>query len=138
MNKTDLIKKLLGEETKEKTTYTPPTETKGFESLVTPEEYEAIVNLKKAFDNYVDIHNEKSLAHILGDSHEMSPYSRIQYSLLSDITKNTKRHIDMLYGIHEMDKEGIDKLTEKSGCKSLEEFEYKTMTMLLLKELSDR
>ena len=112
----------------------PPTETKGFESLVSAEEYEAIKELKKALDNYIDVHNKNVMSSIrkIGS---FTPYARIQYSILSDVTDDAMASLNIMYGIHTLDKESIDDLIKEGDFNSVEEFERKLSMMLAVKKM---
>lgn len=112
----------------------PPTETKGFESLVSAEEYEAIKELKKALDNYIDVHN-KNVASSIRNIGSLTPYARIQYTILSDVINDTMANLNILYGIHVFDKESIDEMVKEAGCDSVEELERKLSMMLLVKKM---
>ena len=112
----------------------PPTETKGFESLVSAEEYEAIKELKKALDNYIDVHNNNvmSSARKIGN---LTPYARIQYSILSDVVEDAMTSLNIMYGIHTIDKEYINDIMKETGCNSVEEFERKISMNILFKKI---
>ena len=114
----------------------PPTETKDFESLVSAEEYEAIKELKKALDNYIDVHNNNvmlmSSARKIGN---LTPYARIQYSILSDVIDVAVTSINIMHGIHVFDKESIDEMVKEHDCDSVEELERKLSMMLLVKKM---
>ena len=111
----DLIMELLDEilsgvtphEEEERPHEEPPTETKGFESLVSAEEYEAIKELKKALDKYIDVHNKNVMSSIrkIGS---FTPYARIQYSILSDVINEVIKSVAIMQGIHIFNKEFID------------------------------
>lgn len=119
-------------ETKEKSVEIP-TETKGFQSLVSKEEYEAIKNLKVAFDNFVEVHNKEVLktAQFL----DKSAYARVQYLLLNDCIDDAMKGIDRMYTIHTCDKELIDELVEEGGMSSVEDLEKKLTVMQLMRKL---
>lgn len=114
----------------------PPTETKGFESLVSAEEYEAIKELKKALDNCIDVHNNNvmlmSSARKIGN---LTPYARIQYSILSDVIGVAVTSINIMHGIHVFDKESIDEMVKEHDCDSVEELERELSMMLLAKKM---
>ena len=128
----DLIMELLDEilsgvtphEEEERPHEEPPTETKGFESLVSAEEYEAIKELNKAMDKFIEVHNNNvmSSARKIGN---LTPYARIQYSILSDVVEDAMTSLNIIYGIHYVDKESIDDMMKDSGCNSVEELERK-------------
>lgn len=112
----------------------PPTETKGFESLVSAEEYEAIKELKKALDNYIDVHNKNVLSS-LRKVGSLTPYARIQYTILSDNINDAMKSIAVMHGIHTFDKESIDDLIKEGDFNSVEEFERKLSMMLVVKKM---
>lgn len=119
-------------ETKEKPVEIP-TETKGFQSLVSKEEYEAIKNLKVAFDNFVEVYNKEVLktAQFL----DKSAYARVQYLLLNDCVDDAMKGISRMYTIHTCDKEFIDELVEEGGMSSVEDLEKKLTVMQLMRKL---
>lgn len=138
----DLIMELLDEilsgvtphEEEERPHEEPPTETKGFESLVSAEEYEAIKELHKAMDKFIEVHNNNvmSSARKIG---KLTPYARIQYSILSDVVEDAMTSLNIMYGIHTFDKESINDIMKETGCDSVEEFERKISMNILFKKI---
>ena len=138
----DLIMELLDEilsgvtphEEEERPHEEPPTETKGFESLVSAEEYEAIKELNKAMDKFIEVHNNNvmSSARKIGN---LTPYARIQYSILSDVVEDAMTSLNIMYGIHTFDKESINDMMKETGCDSVEEFERKISMNILFKKI---
>ena len=138
----DLIMELLDEilsgvtphEEEERPHEEPPTETKGFESLVSAEEYEAIKELHKAMDKFIEVHNNNvmSSARKIGN---LTPYARIQYSILSDVVEDAMTSLNIMYGIHTFDKESINDMMKETGCDSVEEFERKISMKILFKKI---
>ena len=138
----DLIMELLDEilsgvtphEEEERPHEEPPTETKGFESLVSAEEYEAIKELNKAMDKFIEVHNNNvmSSARKIGN---LTPYARIQYSILSDVVEDAMTSLNIMYGIHTFDKESINDMIKETGCNSVEEFERKISMKILFKKI---
>ena len=138
----DLIMELLDEilsgvtphEEEERPHEEPPTETKGFESLVSAEEYEAIKELHKAMDKFIEVHNNNvmSSARKIGN---LTPYARIQYSILSDVVEDAMTSLNIMYGIHTFDKESINDMMKETGCNSVEEFERKISMKILFKKI---
>ena len=135
----ELLRSIFGEdedssthETKEKPVEIP-TETKGFQSLVSKEEYEAIKNLKVAFDNFVEVHNKEVLKTI--QFIDKSAYARVQYLLLNDCVDDAMKGISRMYTIHTCDKELIDELVEEGGMSSVEDLEKKLTVMQLMRKL---
>ena len=112
----------------------PPTETKGFESLVSAEEYEAIKELCRAMDKFIEVHNNNvmSSARKIGN---LTPYARIQYSILSDVVEDAMTSLNIMYGIHAFDKESINDMMKETGCDSVEEFERKISMNILFKKI---
>ena len=112
----------------------PPTETKDFESLVSAEEYEAIKELHKAMDKYIKVHNNNvmSSARKIGN---LTPYARIQYSILSDAIDDAMTSLNTMYGIHDFDKEFINDIVKETGCDSVEELERKISMNILFKKI---
>lgn len=138
----DLIMELLDEilsgvtphEEEERPHEEPPTETKGFESLVSAEEYEAIKELRRAMDKFIEVHNNNvmSSARKIGN---LTPYARIQYSILSDVVEDAMTSLNIMYGIHTFDKESINDMMKETGCNSVEEFERKISMKILFKKI---
>lgn len=138
----DLIMELLDEilsgvtphEEEERPHEEPSTETKGFESLVSAEEYEAIKELNKAMDKFIEVHNNNviSSARKIGN---LTPYARIQYSILSDVIDDAMTSLNIMYGIHTFDKEYINDIVKETGCDSVEELERKISMKILFKKI---
>ena len=138
----DLIMELLDEilsgvtphEEEERPHEEPPTETKGFESLVSAEEYEAIKELNKAMDKFIEVHNNNvmSSARKIGN---LTPYARIQYSILSDVVEDAMTSLNIMYGIQTFDKESTNVMMKETGCDSVEEFERKISMNILFKKI---
>lgn len=112
----------------------PPTETKGFESLVSAEEYEAIKELHKAMDKFIEVHNNNVMSSFRKIG-EFTPYARIQYSILSDVVENAMTSLNIMYGIHTFDKESIDDMMKETGCNSVKELERKISMKILFKKI---
>lgn len=134
----ELLRSIFGgdEESSHETKEKPeeiPTETKGFQSLVSKEEYEAIKNLKVAFDNFVEVHNKEVLK--MAKLLDKSAYARVQYLLLNDCVDDTMKGIGRMYTIHTCDKEFIDELVEEGGMSSVEDLEKKLTVMQLMQKL---
>lgn len=106
----------------------------GFESLVTDEEIEAIVKIKEAFDNYIEVHNRKTLENA-DKVMKLTPYARIQYLVLSDFTREAMKSISGMYHIREMDKKAIDEAFEDSGVESFDEYEAGILRASMMKEI---
>ena len=138
----DLIMELLDEilsgvtphEEEERPHEEPPTETKGFESLVSAEEYEAIKELNKAMDKFIEVHNNNVMSSVrkIGN---LTPYARIQYSILIDVVEDAMTSLNIMYGIHTFDKESINDMMKETGCNSVEEFERKISMKILFKKI---
>lgn len=120
----ELLKDGFREHLEKQTMYNPEAlkKTEGFESLVTDEEYEAIVRMVHAFDNFQRIHNKRSLEIVKS---ETSPYQDIQYVILSDFVKDLAHVLNMMQDIHTLNKEIIDHWAEEDNmtveevCKDL-------------------
>ena len=110
-----------------------PTETKDFGSLVSKEEYEAIKNLKVAFNNFVEVHNKE----VIKASQVMDNdiYAKVQYLLLNDSINDVKDGIGKMYTIYTCDKKCIDELVELENLSSVEDFEKKLTTNQLMRKL---
>ena len=138
----DLIMELLDEilsgvtphEEEERPHEEPPTETKGFESLVSAEEYEAIKELNKAMDKFIEVHNNNVMSSVRKIG-KLTPYARIQYSILSDVVEDAMTSLNIMYGIHTFDKESINDMMKETGCNSVEELERKISMKVLLKKI---
>lgn len=143
MNKhNDLIMELLDEilsgvtphEEEERPHEEPPTETKGFESLVSAEEYEAIKELHKAMDKFIEVHNNNVMSSVRKIG-KLTPYARIQYSILSDVVKDAMTSLNIMYGIHTFDKESINDIMKETGCNSVKELERKISMKILFNKI---
>ena len=114
----------------------PPTKTDGFESSVTKEEYEAILLLKKALDNYLDVHNKIVAERIEKEESliEKGEYANIQYLMLGDCARDAMKNINLMVGIHTLNKEVIDKMA-KYGEVSIKNLLHKMMVDTLMKDI---
>ena len=112
----------------------PPTETKDFESLVSAEEYEAIKELHKAMDKFIEVHNNNVMSSVRKIG-KLTPYARIQYSILSDVVENAMTSLNIMYGIHTFDKESINDMMKETGCNSVEELERKISMKILFNKI---
>ena len=114
----------------------PPTKTEGFESLVTDEEFGAILLLKKALDNYLDVHNKINYERIEKEESliEKGEYANIQYLMLGDCAKDAMKNINLMVGIHTLNKEVIDKMAKHEEM-SLKDFLHKMMVDTLMKDI---
>ena len=138
----DLIMELLNEilsgvtphEEEERPHEEPPTETKDFESLVSAEEYEAIKERHKAMDKFIEVHNNNVMSSVRNIG-KLTPYARIQYSILSDVVEDAMTSLNIMYGIHTFDKESINDMMKETGCNSVEEFERKISMKILFKKI---
>lgn len=131
-----LLNALLGgEEPKNKEAETPPpTETKGFKSLVTPKEYEAIVAVKEAMEHYIDVHNECVIENAK-NGRVLEPYGNIQYMFLSSIVEDAMEDIGAMYAIHCLGKDEIDEMVEEAGAPDVRDFERKIVFEMMMKKL---
>ena len=114
----------------------PPTKTDGFESLVTEEEFGAILLLKKALDNYLDIHNRINVERMEKKESmiEKGEYANIQYLMLGDCAKDAMKNINLMVGIHTLNKEAIDKMAKHEEM-SIENLLHKMMVDMLMKDI---
>ncbi len=112
----------------------PPTETKDFESLVSAEEYEAIKELHKAMDKFIEVHNNNVMSSVRKIG-KLTPYAWIQYSILSDVVEDAMTSLKIMYGIHTFDKETINDMMKETGCNSVEELERKISMKILFKKI---
>ena len=138
----DLIMELLDEilsgvtphEEEERPHEEPPKETKDFETLVSAEEYEAIKELHKAMDKFIEVHNNNVMSSVRKIG-KLTPYARIQYSILSDVVENAMTSLNIMYGIHTFDKESINDMMKETGCNSVEELERKISMKILFNKI---
>ena len=136
----DILAMILGEQLEREATEpkeeakTPPTKTNGFDSLVSEEEYKAIVGIKEAVEHFIDVHNKCVLSNPKHYATESSIYARIQYAMLSDIVDDVQDSVSGLYNIHHFNKEAIDEMKDELGI-TLEELEKKVMMRKLMEKL---
>ena len=107
-----VIEEILGGGEKPETSKEVPTETKDFKSLVSKEEFEAIVKLKEAMENYIEVHNNRVLKGVK-DIIEADEYAEAQYLMLQDVVNEAMKFIGMMYTIHTVDKKSIDDLAKE-------------------------
>lgn len=114
----------------------PPTKTDGFESLVTDEEFGAILLLKKALDNYLDIHNRINTERMEKEESliEKGEYANIQYLMLGDCAKDAMKNINLMVGIHTLNKHTIDEMARKDEM-TVEQFLHKLTVDLFMKDI---
>ena len=129
-----LLESLLGGETEEQKEDTPPTDTKGFESLVTPREYEAIVAVKEAMEHYIEVHNECVIENAK-NGRILEPYGNIQYMFLSSIVEDAMEDIGAMYAIHCLDKDEIDEMVKEAGAPDVKDLERKIVFEMMAKKL---
>lgn len=113
---------------------TPPTETKGFKSLVTKEEYEAIVKIKEAVDNYIDVHNRGVFEHARNRDGLNDSYASIQYLFLSDMIEDAMGAIGAMYTIHSFNKDMIDEVAREDNL-TVKELEKKLVFESMMRKL---
>lgn len=107
----EIIEKAMGEKQKYDE---PPRETEGFESMITEEEFEAIVKVKEAMENYIEVHNKNVVGNIdtlIGSC----DYAHIQLMLLGDAVDEAMKAVGLMYSVHNCNKELIDDLAEING-----------------------
>lgn len=107
----EIIEKAMGEEQKYEEA---PRETEGFESMVTEEEFEAIIKVKDAMENYIRVHN-KNVTENINTLIGSSDYAHIQMMLLGDAVDVASKAISLMYGVHTCNKEVIDGIAESEG-----------------------
>lgn len=129
----ELFEELFGKKSEDEK---PPTKTDGFESLVTDEEFGAILLLKKALDNYLDIHNRINVERMEKKESmiEKGDYANIQYLMLGDCAKDAMKNINLMVGIHTLNKQTIDEMAENDKM-SVEDFLHKLMVDMLMKDI---
>ena len=107
----EIIKEAIGGEQKYDE---PPRETEGFESMITEEEFEAIIKVKEAMESYLEVHNKNVVDNIdtlIGSC----DYAHIQMMLLGDAVDVASKAIGLMCGVHTCNKELIDNLAEIEG-----------------------
>lgn len=102
----------------------PPTQTKGFKSLVTTPEYEAIMRVKNAMEDYIEVHNKCVIEHARNRDGLNDSYASIQYMFLSDMVEDAMSSIGAMYAIHTFDKDMIDDLAKEANL-TVKELEKK-------------
>ena len=110
-----------------------PTETKGFQSLVTPVEYKAVCDLCNAVDKFTDLHNSE-VAKIAGGQGDKSDYSMFQYMQFSEQISDLVKAIHLMKDIHNMDKDFIDDCAKEVAGGSVK----RLLHLTLMKGLLDR
>lgn len=108
-----------------------PRKTKGFDSVITDEQYEAVQHLIHAFDNYVKVHNECARK---VNFKEITPYQRIQYAVFTDCGFELIQTLNHLQDIYALDKEVIDIWCEEDNV-NVEEFEKGLEKKLFVKRM---
>ena len=97
-----------------------PKEPHGYTSQISVEEFSAIEDLAKVYLRLVMIHSKK-LKEM--EVKEASPYSRIQYIMLSDFIKESGSSIGMLVGINNVSKELLDSMVSENKLDSIDKLE---------------
>lgn len=90
----------------------PPTETEGFKSLISKEEYEAILEVHKAFVKLRDINAEGAMNH---NADIEEPLAMVQYLAYTEMFKDLDKALCAMYRIHELNKEFFEKEVLKEG-----------------------
>lgn len=102
---------------------------------MTEEEYEAVLKLKEAMDNFIDVHN-KCVVKNVSTITNSSAYSKVQYHFFNDEVENAMSAISKMVTIHTCDKEAIDTAIEETDCvKTVEELEHHIMFSSLLDKI---
>lgn len=113
---------------------TKPRRPEGYDSLISDEEFEAIEKVVQAFDNYIEVHNKCVVANA-DRIMQVTPYARIQYTSLADLTNDAIRSIGMMYDIHNMDKKTIDESMKDVGASSVKELEMSLLRSIMMKKM---
>lgn len=103
-----VVAEMFGED--EKSEPEVPTKSKDIDSFVTEEEFEAIKNLKEAFDNYVGVHNKCVFDNMEKLMTTKDPYAEAQYLMLQTVTNDLMKNIGLMFNVHTVDKATIDDL----------------------------
>lgn len=119
------------EKNKEKAPQEPPTKTKGFDSLVSEEEFEAVKGICEATKKFIDIHNKNALKVNVMDT---TPYQRLQYMFFSIVLDDMQDKLSSMLGIHTLDKELLDEYAKDEKL-TIEEFEEKTATEMFIAKM---
>lgn len=93
-----------------------PTETEGFESFVSKEEFEALSEVVKAFHNFIDVHNANVFKMML-DGKKMSEnlYAKAQYTMFCDTINDAQEALAYLHNIHKCNKKVFDEMCEEQN-----------------------
>lgn len=134
----DLLKAIFGEdmtppEDKKQEKREVPTKTKGFESLVSEDEYKAILGIKEAVDKYIDVHNKNTIGLLHNDL--SSSYAKVQYMMLCEVFDDLIGAVTTMYHVHDLDKDFIDDIVKESGAPSIEAFEHHMMMDAMMKKM---
>ena len=121
---------------KEGKPYDPPTSTNGFDSLVSEEEYQAVIKLTQAMDNLLAIHNEQFLKQSLDSGISEGRYPELQYLIFNDCIGEARDRISCMYTIHTCDKKMLDEMA-KTNSETIPEMFTRILTMQLLDRLSN-
>lgn len=106
----EILKAMFGEENVQKVLveHKPPTQPEGYESLITPEEYEALVHVFNAMDSFHKTRNNILDHRKQEEWNNASPHAKLQYLYFSDMVDEVSDKLCSLYTIHLIDKEQIE------------------------------
>ena len=109
----ELMAKLLNSGRKEKLEKVP-TETEGFESCVSKEEFEALSKVVDAFHNFIDVHNT-NVFKMMADNRKISEehYAKAQYTMFCDTINDAQEALAYLHNIHKCNKQCLDEMCEE-------------------------
>lgn len=129
-NNENVTEETMKEETKE----TKESKDLGYQSIIPQDEIDALKEVKKAVNKFIDVHNNNVLHNELVISGGDSPYSRIQYCKYSEVVDDLIKSLTVLHNIDLMDKEFLDKMAEKAET-NIKGLENKVMLEVLMSKL---
>ena len=93
-----------------------PTETEGFESYVSKEEFEALSKVVEAFHNFIDVHNANVFDMMLkGKKLSENHYAKAQYTMFCDTINDAQEALAYLHNIHKCNKQVMDEMCEEQN-----------------------
>ena len=111
----EMLAKLLneaGREQREKV----PTETEGFESYVSKEEFEALSKVVESFHNFIDVHNANVFKMMVeGKKISKEHYAKAQYTMVCDSINDAQEALAYLHNIHKCNKQVMDEMCEEQN-----------------------
>ena len=90
-----------------------PREPEGFKSFISKEEFEALETAYRAWNKFIDVHNENVIGLMLAHTKPES-YAMAQYNTFCECIEKGKEAFAFMYNIHKFDKTQMDELCEKT------------------------